>query len=121
MFILIVDLTRKCARGLPMIVLFDPAGRVRQSFAGALKKDDFLDVLKRVASDVRTNVADAPPRRPGTEAIVIPSGWLRLSSSDERNPAPFAKWMAAWRDLIDFEVVSVITSAEAAERVAPRL
>jgi len=29
--------------------------------------------------------------------------------------------MAAWRDLIDFEVVSVITSAEAAERVAPRL
>ncbi len=31
------------------------------------------------------------------------------------------EWMAAWRDLIDFEVVSVITSAEAAERVAPRL
>ena len=30
------------------------------------------------------------------------------------------EWMAAWRDLIDFEVVSVITSAEAAERVAPR-
>ena len=31
------------------------------------------------------------------------------------------EWMAAWRDLIDFEVVSVITSAEAAARVAPRL
>jgi hypothetical protein len=31
------------------------------------------------------------------------------------------EWMAAWRDLIEFEVVSVITSAEAAERVAPRL
>jgi len=29
--------------------------------------------------------------------------------------------MGAWRDLIDFEVVSVITSAEAAARVAPRL
>ena len=68
-----MDLTRKYARGLPMIVLFDPAGQVRQSFAGALKKDDFLDVLKRVASDVRTNVAAAPPRRPGTEAIVLPS------------------------------------------------
>ena len=68
-----MDLTRKYARGLPMIVLFDPAGQVRQSFAGALKKDDFLDVLKRVASDVRTNVATAPPRKPGTEAIGIPS------------------------------------------------
>jgi len=31
------------------------------------------------------------------------------------------EWMAACRDLIDFEVVSVITSAEAAEGVAPRL
>ena len=31
------------------------------------------------------------------------------------------EWMAAWRDLIDFEVVCVITSADAAERVAPRL
>ena len=25
------------------------------------------------------------------------------------------EWMAAWRDLVDFEVVPVITSAEAAE------
>ncbi len=31
------------------------------------------------------------------------------------------EWMAACRDLINFEVVSVITSAEAAEGVAPRL
>jgi hypothetical protein len=31
------------------------------------------------------------------------------------------EWMAAWRDLIDFEVACVITSVEAAERVAPRL
>jgi len=37
------------------------------------------------------------------------------------NPRLLDEWMAAWRDLIDFEVVSVITSAEAAERVAPRL
>ena len=37
------------------------------------------------------------------------------------NPRLLDEWMATWRDLIDFEVVSVITSAEAAERVAPRL
>ena len=37
------------------------------------------------------------------------------------NPRLLDEWMAAWRDLIDFEIVSVITSAEAAERIAPRL
>ena len=28
-------------------------------------------------------------------------------------------WMIAWRDLVEFEVVQVITSAEAAERFGP--
>jgi len=31
------------------------------------------------------------------------------------------EWMAKWSDLTRFEVVPVITSAEAVERVAPRL
>ena len=31
------------------------------------------------------------------------------------------QWLARWIDLVDFEVVSVITSAEAAASVAPRL
>jgi hypothetical protein len=30
-------------------------------------------------------------------------------------------WMANWSDLIDFEVHPVITSKEAAEKIAPRL
>jgi hypothetical protein len=30
-------------------------------------------------------------------------------------------WMANWNDLIDFEVHQVITSNEAAEKIAPRL
>jgi Protein of unknown function (DUF3303) len=30
------------------------------------------------------------------------------------------EWIARWSDLVDFEVVPVITSAEAAERVAPK-
>jgi hypothetical protein len=30
-------------------------------------------------------------------------------------------WMANWSDLTDFEVVPVITSAEASAAVAPRL
>jgi len=31
------------------------------------------------------------------------------------------EWMANWRDLTDFEVYPVMTSAEAAEKIAPRL
>lgn len=30
-------------------------------------------------------------------------------------------WLANWSDLVDFEVHEVITSAEAQERIAPRL
>jgi hypothetical protein len=31
------------------------------------------------------------------------------------------QWMARWRDLVDFEVYPVVSSAEAAARIAPRL
>jgi hypothetical protein len=31
------------------------------------------------------------------------------------------QWMANWNDITEFEVVSVVTSAEAAAAVAPRL
>ena len=30
-------------------------------------------------------------------------------------------WLAAWADLVEFEVYPVLTSAEAAERIAPSL
>jgi hypothetical protein len=30
-------------------------------------------------------------------------------------------WMAQWRDIVDFEVIPAISSAEAAAAVAPRL
>lgn len=35
------------------------------------------------------------------------------------DPALLEAWMAAWRDLVDFEVVPVISSAEAAARFGP--
>jgi hypothetical protein len=31
------------------------------------------------------------------------------------------QWMDAWKDLVDFEVIPVVTSAEAAATIAPRL
>ena len=31
------------------------------------------------------------------------------------------EWTSHWRDLVDFEVIPVVTSAEAVERIAPLL
>jgi len=59
------DLVRKYVRGLPMIVLFGPDGRVQQSFAGVLKKDDFLGVVK--------DVATLPPATPAPRPDTAPS------------------------------------------------
>lgn len=36
-------------------------------------------------------------------------------------PALLDDWMAAWNDLVDFEVYAVLTSTEAAEALATRL
>jgi len=38
-----------------------------------------------------------------------------------RDRAVLDAWMDGWRDLVDFDVFPVVSSAEAQERVAPRL
>jgi len=38
-----------------------------------------------------------------------------------RDRAQLDQWMAGWSDLVDFEVIPALTSAQAQERVAPRL
>lgn len=37
------------------------------------------------------------------------------------NPSLLGQWIANWSDIVDFEVHPVISSKEAAERIAPRL
>jgi len=37
------------------------------------------------------------------------------------DPALLVQWTARWKDLIDFEIIPVVTSAEAVAAVAPRL
>jgi uncharacterized protein YyaL (SSP411 family) len=69
------DLVRKYARGLPTVVLLAPEGRVRQSFAGVLRKDDFLSVARKaatsppVASETRPLPAPVPVSRDGYERL----------------------------------------------------
>lgn len=78
------DLVSRYARGLPMVVLFSPDGGVRQSFAGALTKEDFLSVLRRVERDIRAELAKGPPAAdaakpsPSLALAVSPKAYSRL-------------------------------------------
>jgi uncharacterized protein DUF3303 len=40
---------------------------------------------------------------------------------ETHNPKLLDEWIAHWSDIVDIEVHPVITSTEAAERIAPRL
>ena len=37
------------------------------------------------------------------------------------DPSLFQQWIAHWQDLVDFEIIPVVTSKEAAEAIASRL
>ncbi|HET6958592.1 MAG TPA: DUF3303 family protein [Vicinamibacterales bacterium] len=61
------------------------------------------------------------------EGLVYISSWVdaklercyQLMETDE--PQLLDDWISHWTDIVDFEVHPVMTSAEAAERIAPRL
>ena len=58
----------------------------------------------------------APPGLVYESSVVAADGsrcWQLMSCDD---PALLERWMAAWRDIVHFEVVPVIGSAEAAAR-----
>ena len=40
---------------------------------------------------------------------------------ESEDPRLLEQWMDRWRDLVDFEVIPVMTSEEAASAIAPRL
>jgi Protein of unknown function (DUF3303) len=61
------------------------------------------------------------------EGLLYVSSWVdtrlercyQLMETD--NPLLLDEWIAHWQDIVDFEVHPVVTSAEAAERIFPRL
>jgi Protein of unknown function (DUF3303) len=62
-----------------------------------------------------------------TDGIGYVSSWVEtnwdrcfqlMEADDVRD---FEPWIASWADLVEFEIVPVITSAEARERIAPML
>lgn len=83
----------------------------------------------------RFKAGDAVPvyRRFRDRGRLAPAGLRYVSSWVDTNlercyqlmetddPGLLDQWISEWRDLVDFDVHPVITSAEAAARIAPRL
>jgi hypothetical protein len=61
------------------------------------------------------------------EGLRYVSGWVTddlrrcFQVMECENPELLAQWTARWKDLIDFEIIPVVTSADAVASVAPRL
>jgi hypothetical protein len=59
--------------------------------------------------------------------LVYVSSWVDVSLErcyqlmETNDPRLLQQWIAHWNDIVDFEVIPVITSAEAAAKVAPLL
>ena len=90
-------------------------------------------MLYMIVERFRPGQAPAVYRRARDRGRMIPPGLAYVSSWVEPDfsrcfqlmecddPALIDRWIAEWADLVDFEVVPVITSAEAAEHIAPEL
>jgi hypothetical protein len=61
------------------------------------------------------------------EGLVYISSWVDRQFErcyqvmEAENPELIAEWIANWSDLVEFVVYPVITSKEAAEKIAPKL
>jgi hypothetical protein len=61
------------------------------------------------------------------EGLEYVSSWVDLDFTNcyqlmkADNVELFDQWIANWKDLVDFEVIPVQTSAEAMQNIAPRL
>jgi hypothetical protein len=60
-----------------------------------------------------------PDRLTYVASWVEPSFERCFQVMETEDPALLDTWMSAWSDLVDFEVIPVISSTEAAARMAP--
>ncbi len=82
-----------------------------------LKGRDAASVYRRFRDRGRMT-----PERVRYVASWVETNWDRCFQVMEcDDPALLEVWIAQWSDLIDFEVVPVVTSAEAAAAIAPSL
>jgi hypothetical protein len=93
--------------------LYDNDGAARGSIIERFKNQDPVPVYRRFRDQGRL----AP------EGLTYVSSWVDEKMErcyqvmETEDPALIDEWIARWSDLVDFEVVPVITSMEAVERV----
>ena len=87
-------------------------------------------MLYMVIERFRPGQAPAVYQRAREHGRMLPSGLTYVSSWVEpsfarcfqvmecEDPSLFQPWISAWEDLVEFEIIPVITSSEAAERMA---
>lgn len=90
-------------------------------------------MLFMVIEHFRNHDAAAVYRRYREQGRMMPDGLKYVDSWVEPNfercfqlmecddPRLFRQWIARWHDLVEFEIIPVITSKEAAEAIAPML
>jgi hypothetical protein len=61
------------------------------------------------------------------EGLEYVSSWVDLDFTtcfqlmETENVVLFETWVSQWKDLIDFEIIAVLTSSEAMKTIAPKL
>ena len=92
-----------------------------------------MNTLYMVVERFKNNDAVSVYRRFRDCGRMAPEGLIYLSSwvddkfercyqlMETHDRSLLESWIANWKDLVDFEVHAVITSREAAEKIAPRL
>jgi hypothetical protein len=81
--------------------------------------ETFLRGPAPVYSRFRERGRLAPEGLHYVSSVVTADGRRCYQVMDCADPHLLEEWMSAWRDLVGFEVIPVISSAEAAGRYAP--
>jgi len=80
------------------------------------RNGDALPVYRRFREKGRM----APPALHYVSSWVVPDLTTCYQVMETDNRASLDQWMAAWSDIVDFEVIPVITSSDAVASIAGR-
>jgi hypothetical protein len=98
-----------------------------------ITKKEYVQMLYMVVEKFRSPGAIEIYRRAKTQGRMMPEGleyvssWVDLDFTtcfqlmETENVVLFETWVSQWKDLIDFEIIAVLTSSEAMKTIAPKL
>jgi hypothetical protein len=98
-----------------------------------ITKKEYVQMLYMVVEKFKSPGAIEIYRRAKTQGRMMPEGleyvssWVDLDFTtcfqlmETENVVLFETWVSQWKDLIDFEIIAVLTSSEAMKTIAPKL